>query len=373
MSTTRAPVDAPAPREQRTRYEPAAVHEPSPNAGAPAAACRAPSTRLTAPADGRDAAALAKCRFATTGADAIGDACGSGRWDQAVPLPRIDEAVLALDASTRDHVRMLAARGRELGRRRGVFLLVGDSITASPKFMTPFTGSGSFRFGQDVAQALAIGDGHIVARYRVESAVSGLDSFVAPRAAKVGAQSRWALRGGPASPLLRALEASSPAVAVVLYGSNDAAVRAWPLDEIAERFRKRMNAILDHLEQAGVVPILNTVPRHTLDPKRAPCDRSPSEVSNWRLAVQTNVVSAVAAELACERELPLIDLRWALDAIANHGIGPDGVHPNAYRGGAGVLDEQGLQCGYNVRNYVTLRMLTRLWPLLDGDPAAAAN
>ena len=39
------------------------------------------------------------------------------------------------------------------------------------------------------------------------------------------------------------------------------------------------------------------------------------------------------------------------------GVGPDGVHPSLYSRGGGVLDEHGLECGFNVRNFVTLRML----------------
>jgi hypothetical protein len=208
------------------------------------------------------------------------------------------------------------------------------------------------------------GGGTILDVYRGKDVRAGMDSFVAPRAAKVGAQSRWAIEGKP-DPLGKLVKGASPAVAVVLYGSNDAAVRYGTIDELVAQYRERMAVILDRLEEEGIVPILSTVPRHTLDPKRALCDQAPGHASNWRMAVQTSAVSAAAAQLACERALPLVDLRWALDAVLNHGIGPDGVHPNAHRGGAGRLDSRGLQCGYNVRNYVTLRMLARVWPLLD--------
>jgi hypothetical protein len=65
----------------------------------------------------------------------------------------------------------------------------------------------------------------------------------------------------------------------------------------------------------------------------------------------------VVASIACEKKLPLIDYRWALDPLVAHGLGPDGVHPSLYFKGGGVLDEHGLECGFNVRNFVTLRML----------------
>jgi hypothetical protein len=89
-------------------------------------------------------------------------------------------------------------------------------------------------------------------------------------------------------------------------------------------------------------------------------------MSNWRIAVQTNALSARVVELACRRHLPLVDLRHALDAADARGLGPDGVHLGAFQRGAARLTARGLRCGANVRNYVTLKMLAELAPLLKG-------
>ncbi len=62
--------------------------------------------------------------------------------------------------------------------------------------------------------------------------------------------------------------------------------------------------------------------------------------------------------------MPLIDLRHALDNLQNSGIRQDGVHPTVYRHKPGKLDEDGLQCGYNVRNYVSLKMLRQVVEIL---------
>ena len=337
-------------------------------------ACAAPSLTIRGPADARDAAALEHCQFQPTGDDGIGNRCGQPGREREVKVDRLDEAVEPLDRATAAHVRAIAAKGRQEGRRSRVFGLLGDSITASPKFMTPLSDLSNVALSLEAEEHLRVDDLDIAMSpdgdvataidvYFGQNAYRGLDSFVAPRGAKVGAQSRWALAGHP-SPLDRLISQLSPAVVVVLYGSNDAAVRFGDLDALVEGYTSRMSAIVDRLEAAGIVPVLTTVPRHTLDPKRPNCDRKAGDGSNWRMAVQTSAVSAAAAELACARALPLIDLRWALDAIPNHGIGTDGVHPNAFRSGSAILDEQGLQCGYNVRNYVTLRMLGRLWPLV---------
>jgi hypothetical protein len=90
------------------------------------------------------------------------------------------------------------------------------------------------------------------------------------------------------------------------------------------------------------------------------CAGSPTSGGNERFNVQTAVLSADVADLACRRHLPLIDLRWALDPLLDHGVGPDGVHLSVHPGGGGVLDAAGLECGYNVRNLVTLRELGRV-------------
>jgi hypothetical protein len=58
--------------------------------------------------------------------------------------------------------------------------------------------------------------------------------------------------------------------------------------------------------------------------------------------------------------LPLIDLRHALDAIYHQGLSADGVHPSVHPRGGAILTDEGLRCGYNVRNYVTLRMLKHI-------------
>lgn len=307
--------------------------------------------------DARTSADLADCRFAESGHDDIGDRCAAIAHE--VTLGRLDQAVPPLSAATAAHIREIAERGRELGRRRDGLALVGDSITASPKFLRPFAGELGLPAAVDAALRLEGGE-QVTARFR--------DAFSGSRAAKIGAHSWWALDGGTGSPLSLSIAERSPSVAVVMYGSNDATRRFTPLDELVGDYRRRMGAIVDVLEAAGVVAILNTVPRHMHDPSRRDCDTGPGDMSNWRLAVQTSALSAAVAELACERNLPLIDLRHALDATLNSGIGPDGVHPHAHPRSAGDLSPEGLRCGYNVRNYVTLRMLARVVDAMAPSP-----
>ena len=377
LTTTATATATPAPARPRRRT-----------------ACEAPSLEVRSARDGRDDASLARCTFGPTGDEIRAASCGLKDVRRPFELARLDEAVLAFDEATREHVGELAARGAALGRKTRVFGLAGDSMTASPFFLHGFTAveGEPVVLDPEVAHALQSsrapeGDeppglgtrapgsqGTIVDVYRGFNAQFGVDSFGARRAAKVGAVSQWALSpaGQPLfSPLGSLVERISPAVVVVMYGSNDAGSRFVGLDELEARFRESLGRIVDYLEDHGVVPVLTTIPRHTDDAQRTDCSSDADAMTDHRIAVQTSRLSAATAMLACERHLPLVDLRHALDALVNFGIGADGVHMTSYVRGNAVLDRDGLQCGYNVRSYVTLAMLRELAELLPGPSGAA--
>ena len=192
------------------------------------------------------------------------------------------------------------------------------------------------------------------------------DSFTATRAANVGARALWAVQGGGLSPLANMVERISPAIAVVLFGGNDASYRVLPFEELASQFERDLGRVIDQLEERGVMVVLNTIARHGDSPGFRNCGGG-RQMSDWRLAVQTNLLSATVASLACERHLPLIYVRHAMDTAVNLGLGSDGVHPSYYARGAGVLDARGLRCGYNVRNFVTMKMLAEVVDLVFGE------
>jgi lysophospholipase L1-like esterase len=293
--------------------------------------------------------------------------CGLGGADAPLSMAAIDAAVLPLDAATLARARAIALKGKALKRRADVFGLVGDSMTVSWAFLRSFT-KGYERHVTVAPELLPAldsgGQGSIIDYYRGVHAqqLDGAwrDSFNAVRAAKIGARASWALQGGPVAPLSEMVRNLSPAVAVVLYGGNDAAFRPASIDELAGEFERGLVAVLDALEAQGIVPIMNTLARHNHMPGMDDCNDEGQELSNWRVAVHTNALSARAAEIACRRKLPLIDLRHALDAAPNYGLGADGVHPTAHARGGGQLTERGFRCGYNIRNYVTLRMLAQI-------------
>jgi hypothetical protein len=324
--------------------------------------------------DARDHAALDACSPSApyvaqwTAEQPLASHCGQLPGRHA-DVARTVASARPLDAATAAHVRAIFDRGARLHRRADVFALVGDSTTLEPQFMTPF-GAGMPPFTIDPAahDALAIAPGpdgaprDVIAWFRGVRAYGALDSFRAPRAAKTGARATWPLEPDAATgvtPIDAVIASTSPAYAVVLFGTNDAELFVEPLDRLATRFAASLDALAAALESRGVVPILTTVPRHMRAWGMPDCgDRTAR--TNARIMIQTTVVSAAVSDVAGARHLPLVDLRDALDPLIHRGIASDGVHPSFYPrrlGGGGMLDEAGLQCGYNARSLATLRML----------------
>jgi hypothetical protein len=319
-------------------------------------ACAVPSVlKLHGADDARDLASLASCAPGDGWAHiADREQAASIHCDTAnrpLDLERILEGALPLDPATAAHVHAIFRTGQALGRRPDTFGLVGDSLTVDTNFLTPFGSSpGRVVLPPDVRSLLPLG------KFAAES-------FTAPRAAKIGVRATWPLtpRGFKRpSPLEEMVAGESPAYAVILYGANDALWRTDSLDLLVRGFDTALTAVVDALEAEGIVPIVTTIPKHMREHGWPDCAATPTSGGNERFAVQAAVLSADVAALACRRHLPVVDLRWALDPLVDHGVGPDGVHLSVHRSGGGVLDPSGLQCGYNVRNLVTLRELGRV-------------
>jgi hypothetical protein len=347
-----------------------AAPSPSPEAGV-ANACNAPSVHLlTAPDDARDFARFEGCNpyepfFAKWDEEEpIASTCGRSPEKRRADVAKMLDAAPPLDETTAAHVRAIVQAGRARGRRTNVVGLVGDSITIDHSFFRPFAVGSPMKvaLSAPVHDALALDETHtIVDLLRgTGSGEDAYDSFLAPRAAKVGARIPWALQYNGsmhASPVEDLLASVSPAYAVVMYGTNDAEWYLLSPDALAKEFGDALRSLVDAIESRGVVPILTTIPKHERSKRFPDCPEKGGGGSNLRFAIQTNVVSATIAAVACERALPLIDYRYAIDPLLDHGVGGDGVHPTLYHLGAGVLDDDGLECGYNVRNFVTLRMV----------------
>ncbi len=343
---------------------PRATATSSASAFAPPAVC-APSLAYRGKLDARTSAALDRCENLRTGLGKISKSCGLGERT-AKDRARFLEAVPAIEGATRAHVRELHERGKRLGRKADVFGLVGDSITVSTDFMAPFSSNvkRKVELDDESRAALTFADGQSVIdvfrRTKAEPAETGeRDSFSAFRAAKVGASADWALVSEAGAPVAELMRRVNPSIVIVTFGANDAAAKNGSPEQLADEFERHIMAIVRFFEERGVVVILSGEMRHGDAPgvKACPSDGKPND---WAIAVATNATVARMAEIACRERLPFIDLRHALDVATNYGLGPDSVHMTTFQEGAGVLDARGLDCGNNIRNFVTLLALKRV-------------
>lgn len=329
----------------------------------------APCLGHAQPFDARSESALARCQELRTGQAKAATRCGEDGRALEDPT-RLIEAVPELDEPTITRVRRVAAEGKALGRNPRAFGVVGDSISVAHEFLTPLSSSRDKPLSLDpwAAEQLSLpAGGTVIDWFRgqpVEVATSAgraRDSFSAYRAALVGARASWPESEGFAP--LRDLEVRvSPAIALVTFGANDAAFREAPPEDLADEFERATLRLVEALEARGVVVVLSNEMRHGDQPGRKACPGKGAGSSDWQVAVSQNATAARAAEIACREHLPFIDLRHALDGSTNFGLGPDAVHLSSHRQGAALFTKEGLDCGYNVRNFVTLLALARVVP-----------
>jgi len=153
------------------------------------------------------------------------------------------------------------------------------------------------------------------------------------------------------TPLRCELRLTQAGVALVMFGTNDLQAGIPP-----GQFAATMGRIVTELTDAGVIPILSTIPPRT-DRQRA----------NARVSAYNMAIVGVAEE----HGVPLVNYwRMLYDAETVHrGMEWDGIHPNA-AGYGGSLTDAGLRYGQNQRNLGVLTMLERVKRVVieDGAP-----
>jgi hypothetical protein len=173
-------------------------------------------------------------------------------------------------------------------------------------------------------------------------------------ATEVGRTASWAIDGDPA-PLQLELDAVGPSLAFVHYGTNDMELGIDPGTALPG-FHVALAELLERLEERGVVAILVGLTRRGDDPA---ADR-------W-----IATYNAVLRAMAQQRQIPFVDAYRAIDPLPGYGLGPDGLHLEAYPDGACIFSDEGLQHGYNVRNLIQLEALDRVTAALAGAPPDA--
>ncbi|MCU0510952.1 MAG: SGNH/GDSL hydrolase family protein [Anaerolineae bacterium] len=237
------------------------------------------------------------------------------------------------------------ATGQAYGQRPDVFAKVGDSITVSRAFFAPF-GEGDYNLAEySPLQPVIDYYSRSIARtgnsFVNESLAAGVGWSAS--AALDPAMGDTALCAGEL-PLLCEYRLTRPAVALIMFGTNDVGYVDPQL------YRRNMERIVSLSIDQGVIPILSTIPvRAGLEGKSA-------------------LYNAILVDITAEAQLPLWDYATAMQALPGAGLGSDGVHPSApswnYRATADFSPAL-LRYGYTLRNLTGLQMLYRLWDYLQ--------
>jgi len=248
---------------------------------------------------------------------------------KAVDAP--DEALAYLSGITA-HARQIFLAGQALGNHPDVFSKVGDSNTDNPAFLTPFD-QGNYHLG-------TYGDLELTINYfkgsfsRISAAAVGGFST-----AKVmdPANDRAGCAGGE-TPLACEYRINQPSVALILLGTGDQ--HSW------QGFEARYRTIIDYTIAHGIVPVLMT----KADDLESKEDTAPVGFTNDTIR-----------RLAQEYDIPLLDLRHAVEPLPNLGCGPDGFHYNSPPDGqTTTFDTAHLIYGFNMRNLTALQALDAL-------------
>jgi hypothetical protein len=276
-------------------------------------------------------------------------ASGANGWVSAAYVEvQGDPALLAVTgeavmASGRDNpylsgitanARAIWLSGRDLGNRDFAFSMVGDSNTDNPAFLLPFD-LGAYRLGDYADLQLTID--YFKGSFARDSAAAR-GGFSTAKVLDPGEAAADGRCQAGESPLACEYRLHRPSAALILLGTGDQ--HTW------QGFEARYRQIIQYSLAQGVIPVLIT---------------KADDLESLENTAPPGFINAVIRRLAAEYDVPLLDLRAAVDPLPNRGCLPDGFHYNAPPDGRSAdFDAQHLQYGYTVRNLTALQALDAL-------------
>lgn len=239
--------------------------------------------------------------------------------------------------------REIYLKGVGLGNRADVFSKVGDSITASEKFLRPL-GIGGLRLD-------AYGYLGDVFNHFSRTTARTHNSFAN---LSLAARNNWTSYDvlNPANnppgvcpadmlPLVCEYTLTKPSIALIMFGTNDV---AWVEPEA---FSVNLDTIIQISVDMGVIPVLSTIP-----------DKISGEGGG-----NVDHFNRIIRDAAGRHGIPLWDYWSAMQGLPNRGISTDGIHPSfdPRSGETGIFTPEGLVYGYNMRNLTALMVLDAVW------------
>lgn len=290
------------------------------------------------------------------GTDALGGTAAGGAGGAAlVPGPARYDPTLPRSPLTRDVARHLAEVAARQTRHEDVFMKVGDSATVSRNLLACFAGVPESPYVLDLATHEDLLP--TIERFRGGDAAGSTPFNRQTLAAEIGKTAGWAISGNPA-PVDSETAALDPRFAFVSFGTNDMGMAATHREALFP-FYESMSALLDELEQGGIVPLVSGLPPRT----------DSADAARW-----VPTYDALTRGLAEARQVPYLSLYLLTRSLPDQGLVSDGVHGNALLDGGGfqpcIFTAAGLEYGYNARNLASLELLHRVEQVVSGGGAA---
>lgn len=230
------------------------------------------------------------------------------------------------------NARAIFLQGLARGNRDFAFSMVGDSNTDNSGFMVPFD-TGDYALGEYDYLQLTVD--YFKGSFARDSAAA-LGGFSTTKVLDP-ANADGRCQGGE-SPLACEYRLHQPSVALILLGTGDQ--HTW------QGFEARYRQIIEYTIAQGIVPVLIT---------------KADDLESLENTAPVGYINAIIRQLAVEYDVPLLDLRLAVEGLPNRGREADGFHynkPPDQR--TGVFDEAHLQYGYTMRNLTALQALDAL-------------
>jgi uncharacterized protein YgiM (DUF1202 family) len=233
--------------------------------------------------------------------------------------------------------RTIFQRGQSLGNRADVFSKIGDSITVD--------GSMYYPIGRDVYNLGGYGHLQTTIDYFRRTQNSFSTNSLAAGAGWTTSAVLDPAFANPSvcqpgeSPLVCEYRTNKPALALIMYGSND--VRF--IDPATYAYN--LQRIVEISIEMGVIPVLSTFPN----------------VGGFEAGVQQ--YNGIIRDVARANGVPLWDYASAMSGLPNGGLSGDNLHPSqSPRGYEGAADFTGdnLNYGYVVRNLTAVQVLDAL-------------
>lgn len=229
-----------------------------------------------------------------------------------------------------------------------VFMKVGDSNTVNTNFLACLASDSSTTLDSYATEL-----SETVTHFRAGSAGGSNPYSRVSLAARVGESADWPFAGDP-TPFSQEYEALLPQFAFVAFGTNDMESGA-DAPAALPTFFDNLNALIDAITAQRVIPIITGLP---------PRDDNADD-RRW-----VPTFDAITRAVAEARQLPYISWYNATHELPDAGLVGDGLHGNAYSGGACNFSSAGLQFGFNQRNLLSMQTLNSVWRTVSLNEAA---